>query len=105
MLKKLGYNRTKCYPVDYVVITEACEHLLVQAYLEGLSYALVPAECPVPLSYLMRSPDLITFKRLFGNLDTTNSMIACSDRSNAIRPQVEAVKKPSRMTSGKQWVI
>ena len=79
----------------------------MQAYLEGLSYALVPAECPVPLSYLLRSPyfDLNKFKRLFGNLDTTNSMIACSDRSNAIRPQVEAVKKPSRMTSGKQWVI
>jgi hypothetical protein len=97
----------KCIPVDCVVITEECECLLLQAYLEGLSYALVPVDCSAPLTFLMRSPnfDLIKFKRHFGNLDSTNSMISCRDRSTVIRPQVEEVKKPSRLSSEKQWVI
>lgn len=107
-LSSIHFLRTdKGIPVDCVVITEECERLLLQAYLEGLSYALVPADCSAPLTFLMKSPnfDLIKFKRHFGNLDSTNSMISCRDRSTVIRPQVEEVKKPSRLTSEKQWVI
>lgn len=72
-----------------------------------MSYALVPADCPLPLTCLMGSSnfDLLKFKRHFGNVDTANSMISCRDRSNVIRPQVEEVKKPTRLTSEKYWVI
>jgi len=93
-------------PVKDVIITDECRSTIKQAFLEGLSCALVPADTEAPLLYLMSAAnfDLTKFKRQFGELDTTHAMISRSDRSSVVRPHVKMVQKPIRLKSHRAWV-
>jgi serine/threonine protein kinase len=92
--------------LPYTVTGPYLSQLIKQAFLEGLSCALVPADTEAPLLYLMSAAnfDLTKFKRQFGELDTTHAMISRSDRSSVVRPHVKMVQKPIRLKSQRAWV-